>query len=51
LPADIHVKIDLDLSMDEWKKVEGRKASTKLSGTVIRYEKKGKAICFDVGRQ
>jgi len=47
LPEGTQVKIDLVLSIDVLKKLEGKQAFIKVNGSVIRTESSGMAICFD----
>ncbi|MBW2623862.1 MAG: PilZ domain-containing protein [Deltaproteobacteria bacterium] len=47
LPEGTQVKIDLVLSIDTLKKIEGKQAFIKVNGSVIRTESNGMAICFD----
>ena len=46
LPEGTSVKIDLVLSIDELKKLDGKQAFIKVNGEVIRTELNGRAICF-----
>ena len=47
LPVGTEMQVDLVLSLDELKKIEGKRASIKVKGAVIRIEGKGMAISFD----
>jgi hypothetical protein len=47
LPEGTQVKIDLVLSIDTLKKIEGKQAFIKVNGAVIRTDSTGMAICFD----
>ncbi|MBW2091635.1 MAG: PilZ domain-containing protein [Deltaproteobacteria bacterium] len=47
LAVGTSVRIDLVLSLEKLKKLEGKKALIKVSGKVIRSEMKGMAICFN----
>ena len=47
LPLGAEVNIDLVLPLTELKKLESSKALIKVSGTVIRCEDSGMAICFN----
>jgi len=49
LPKGIQVKIDLVLPLDKLKKLkdECKQAYIKVTGTVLRSESEGMAICFD----
>jgi len=47
LPVGTEMHIDLVLPLDELKKIEGKKASIKVKGAVVRIGEKGMAICFD----
>jgi len=47
LPIGTEMHIDLILPLDELKKIEGKKASIKVKGAVVRIGGKGMAICFD----
>ncbi|MBW1709624.1 MAG: PilZ domain-containing protein [Deltaproteobacteria bacterium] len=47
LPIGTSVRIDLVLSLEKLKKLEGRKALIKVSGQVIRSDTQGMAICFN----
>ncbi len=46
-PVGTGVKIDIILSIDELKKLKGKRAIIKVSGKVIRQEPNGMAICFN----
>ena len=46
LPVGTRVKIDLEIAIDEVKKIKNRKALIKLSGVVIRSQKDGMAVSF-----
>lgn len=47
LPIGSRVKIELILPLKGIKNVEGDKALIKVTGSVIRADEKGTAICFD----
>ena len=47
LPVGTEMHIDLVLPLDELKKIEGKRASIKVKGAVVRIGEKGMAICFD----
>jgi len=47
LPVGTEAKINLILPLDTLKKLKGRKACIRLSGTVIRSERGGMAIRFE----
>jgi len=47
LPLGTEVKIDLVLPLNELKKLESNKALIKVTGTVIRCEDTGMAVCFN----
>ena len=49
LPEGTNVKLDLILSIEELKKLEGKHALIKVTGKVIRTESTGMAICFERG--
>ncbi len=49
LPEGTNVKVDLVLSIEELKKLEGKHALIKVTGKVIRTESKGMAISFEGG--
>jgi hypothetical protein len=49
LPEGTKVKLDLILSIEELKKLEGKHALIKVTGKVIRTESTGMAICFEGG--
>ena len=49
LPEGTKVKLDLILSIEELKKLEGKHALIKVTGKVIRTELTGMAICFEGG--
>ncbi len=49
LPEGTNVKLDLILSIEELKKLEGKHALIKVTGKVIRTESTGMAICFEGG--
>ncbi len=53
LPEGTRVKIDLVLPIDRLKKLkdEYKQACIKVTGTVLRSESEGMAICFDEGYQ
>ena len=46
LPPGTELDMDLILPIDELKRLEGEKATIKVSGVVIRRDKKGMAIHF-----
>ncbi|MBW2061985.1 MAG: PilZ domain-containing protein [Deltaproteobacteria bacterium] len=47
LPEQTIVNIDLVLSIERLKKIQGKQAYIKVTGQVIRAEPDGMAICFD----
>jgi len=47
LPIGTRMNVDLVLPLDELKKMEGKRASIKLKGYVIRASNGGMAISFD----
>ncbi len=49
LPEGTSVKVDLVLSIEELKKLEGKHALIKVTGKVIRTESAGMAISFEGG--
>jgi len=51
LPLGTEMNIDLVLPLDELKKIEGKKASIKVKGAVIRIDESGMAISFAKGFQ
>ena len=46
LSVGTDVKMDLILPLDKFKKFEGKKSRINVSGSVIRTDNKGMAICF-----
>lgn len=49
LPEGTSVAIDLVLSIDQIKQLEGRQAYIEVKGRVVRTDGDGMAICFDKG--
>lgn len=47
LPVETDVKINLILPMDNFRKLGGRSSHIDISGSVIRTESEGMAICFN----
>ena len=47
LPVGTDVKIDLIIPLDKLNKLKGKKSRIDVSGSVIRTNKNGMAICFD----
>lgn len=47
LPVGICVKMDLILPLERFNAIEGKKSRVNVSGTVVRSEKHGMAVCFD----
>lgn len=47
LPLNTDVKMDLILPLDNAKKIEGKKSRVDISGSVIRINEFGMAVCFD----
>ena len=46
LPVGTAVDVELELPLDELKKLEGRRVRIRVSGAVVRIEDKGMAISF-----
>lgn len=46
-PVGTEMHFDLVLSLDELKKLEGKRASIKLKGAVVRVSEEGMAIAFN----
>ena len=46
VPEGTEIEIDLDLPVDELKDVKGNSARIKVSGVVVRTDKKGIAVSF-----
>jgi len=51
LPIGTEMQVDLVLPLDELKKIDGKKASIKLKGAVVRIGESGMAISFDKNYQ
>jgi len=47
LSVGTSVKMDLILPLDKFNKTEGKKSRIDVSGSVVRAEKHGMAVCFD----
>ena len=47
LPIGTRMNVDLILPLDELKQLEGKRASIKVKGAVVRIGSKGMAISFD----
>ena len=47
LSAGTEVEIDLILPLDKFKNVKGKTSHINISGSVIRTDQQGMAICFD----
>jgi len=47
LSVGTDVKIDLIIHLDRLKKLKGKKSRIDVSGSVIRTDQQGMAICFD----
>jgi len=49
LSVETDVKLDIILPLDKFKNVKGKISHIEVSGSVIRTDQKGMAICFDKG--
>lgn len=47
LSVETDVKLDIILPLDKFKNVKGKISHIEVSGSVIRTDQKGMAICFD----
>ena len=47
LAIGTEVQVEMTLSLDELKKIKGKRALIKVAGAVVRTEKEGMAISFD----
>ncbi|TFG92731.1 MAG: PilZ domain-containing protein [Syntrophobacterales bacterium] len=47
LPVGTEMDVDLILPLDEWKKIQGKRANIKVKGAVVRSGESGMAIIFD----
>jgi len=47
LPVGTELTMEVLLPLNGIKKVKGEKSSVKLTGSIIRSEEKGMAVCFD----
>lgn len=47
LSVGTDIKMDLILPLDKFNKIGGKKSRVDVSGSVIRTEKHGMAVCFD----
>lgn len=51
LVVGTEVKIDLVLSLEKLRKIQGKQARIKISGKVVRTEEEGVAVCFNENYQ